>query len=62
MRRADLQSAFDRCPAPLSTVTDDTQLLELAGHPVWLIEGEEQNLKITTPVDLQLARALLPKQ
>jgi 2-C-methyl-D-erythritol 4-phosphate cytidylyltransferase len=59
MRRRDLLDAFDACPIPLEQITDDVQLLELAGKAVWLVEGEERNLKITTPTDLQIAHALL---
>ena len=59
MRRDALVDAFDRCPIPLEQVTDDVQLLELAGHDVWLVEGDERNLKITTPLDLQVAELLL---
>ena len=55
MRRADLLDAYARCPVPLEHVTDDVQLLELAGHDVWLVPGEERNLKITTAVDVHLA-------
>ena len=59
MRQSDLLEAFDACPIPLSEVTDDVQLLELAGKPVWLVEGEERNLKITTAMDLQMAESLV---
>jgi 2-C-methyl-D-erythritol 4-phosphate cytidylyltransferase len=59
MRRRDLLSAFDSCPIPFDEITDDVQLLELAGQSVWLVEGEERNLKITTPTDLQIAHAFL---
>ena len=59
MRREALREAFTRCPIPLEQVTDDVQLLELAGHAVWLVAGEERNLKITTPMDLKLAELLL---
>lgn len=59
MRRADLVEAFARCPVPLHEVTDDVQLLELIGREIWLIPGDEQNIKITTPIDLLVARALL---
>jgi 2-C-methyl-D-erythritol 4-phosphate cytidylyltransferase len=59
MRRDVLLEAFDACPIALAEVTDDVQLLELAGKPVWLVEGEERNLKITTAVDLQIAELLL---
>lgn len=59
MRRSDLLLAYERCPLPLDQVTDDVQLLELSGQEVWLVEGEERNLKITTQVDLQIARMLV---
>lgn len=55
MRRADILVAFASCPIPLDQVTDDVQLLELAGKEVWLVEGEERNIKITTEMDLVLA-------
>jgi 2-C-methyl-D-erythritol 4-phosphate cytidylyltransferase len=58
MRRQDLLDSFARCPIPLEQVTDDVQLLELAGKSVWLVDGEERNLKITTPMDLQIALTL----
>jgi 2-C-methyl-D-erythritol 4-phosphate cytidylyltransferase len=58
-RRADFLKCFADCPIPLTDVTDDMQLLELCGLPVWLVEGEERNLKITTPIDLQIAESLL---
>jgi 2-C-methyl-D-erythritol 4-phosphate cytidylyltransferase / 2-C-methyl-D-erythritol 2,4-cyclodiphosphate synthase len=36
--------------------TDDAMLAERAGHPVRVVEGDERNVKITTPDDLQAAR------
>jgi 2-C-methyl-D-erythritol 4-phosphate cytidylyltransferase len=59
MRRCDLVRAFDQCPIPLDQVTDDAQLLELIGLPVWLVEGDPRNIKITTPMDLRLAELML---
>ena len=59
VRRSDLLRAYERCPLPLEQVTDDVQLLELSGQEVWLVEGEERNLKITTQIDLQIARMLV---
>jgi 2-C-methyl-D-erythritol 4-phosphate cytidylyltransferase len=59
MRRRDLVEAFERCSVPLDQVTDDAQLLELAGREVWLVEGEERNLKITTRMDLRVAEMWL---
>lgn len=59
MRRSALVDAYERCSLPLSGITDDAQLLELADYPVWLADGEERNLKITTPLDLRMAELLL---
>ncbi len=59
MRRGELLEAFEKCPVGLDQVTDDVQLLELMGKDVWLVEGEERNLKITTVTDLQIAGAIL---
>jgi 2-C-methyl-D-erythritol 4-phosphate cytidylyltransferase len=59
MRRRELLEAFEKCPVGLDQVTDDVQLLELMGKDVWLVEGEERNLKITTRMDLQIARSLV---
>ena len=58
-RRSDLLDAFARCPIPLEEVTDDMQLIELAGGQVWLVPGEERNLKITTQLDMIVARSLM---
>jgi 2-C-methyl-D-erythritol 4-phosphate cytidylyltransferase len=58
-RRQALLDAFENCPIPLEQVTDDVQLIELGGGEVWLVRGEERNLKITTPQDMQLAQAIL---
>lgn len=40
-------------------VTDDSQLVEAAGHPVQVVEGAAGNIKITTKGDLFLAEAIL---
>lgn len=40
-------------------VTDDCSAVERLGKIVFLVEGDEENLKITTPADLILAEALL---
>jgi 2-C-methyl-D-erythritol 4-phosphate cytidylyltransferase len=62
MRRAALLDAFAACPIRLADVTDDVQLIELAGGEVWLVEGEESNLKITTPADIRLAELHLAER
>jgi 2-C-methyl-D-erythritol 4-phosphate cytidylyltransferase len=40
-------------------VTDDAQLVEAAGHKVFIVEGASTNIKITTRADLALAEAIL---
>jgi len=40
-------------------ITDDALLMERLGVPIKIIEGSEENIKITTPQDLELARFLL---
>jgi 2-C-methyl-D-erythritol 4-phosphate cytidylyltransferase len=40
-------------------ITDDTQLVEANGHPVFMVTGATNNIKITTKADLALAEAIL---
>lgn len=39
--------------------TDDASVAEQAGEKIFLVQGERENLKITTPVDLAVAQLLL---
>ena len=39
--------------------TDDASVVEAMGVPVYLVEGNRENIKITTPFDLKVASALL---
>ena len=39
--------------------TDDASVVEAMGVPVHLVEGNRENIKITTPFDLKVASALL---
>lgn len=39
--------------------TDDASVVEYSGHPIHLVEGEINNIKITTPLDLVIAEKLL---
>lgn len=38
--------------------TDDASVVERFGHPVTLVQGNRENIKITTPFDLKVAEAL----
>ncbi|AFY75536.1 2-C-methyl-D-erythritol 4-phosphate cytidylyltransferase [Pleurocapsa sp. PCC 7327] len=40
-------------------VTDDAALFERCHLPVQIVEGEETNLKVTTPIDLAIAEFIL---
>jgi 2-C-methyl-D-erythritol 4-phosphate cytidylyltransferase len=40
-------------------VTDDAALFERCGIEVRIVEGEETNLKVTTPQDLAIAEFIL---
>lgn len=59
MRRESLEKAFAQNVSNLQTITDDMQLIESIGEPVCLIAGEEKNLKLTSPLDLEIAKAIL---
>ena len=53
--KAALQSAIEgNVP-----ITDDCSAVELLGKTVFLVEGDEENLKLTTPVDFVVAEAIL---
>ena len=38
--------------------TDDASVVQSLGQPVYLVEGNRQNIKLTTPEDLMLAEAI----
>jgi 2-C-methyl-D-erythritol 4-phosphate cytidylyltransferase len=42
--------------------TDDASLVERAGHPVAVVEGSADNLKVTVPRDLGRAEAILKRR
>ena len=43
----------------ISTFTDDTSIMEAAGHKVLTVDGSYKNIKITTPEDILVAEAYL---
>ena len=56
--KAALQSAL----TDGATITDDCSAVERIGKEVYLTEGSEENLKITTPLDLVIAEAILQRR
>jgi 2-C-methyl-D-erythritol 4-phosphate cytidylyltransferase len=62
-RYQDILSAHRRAAEEnWEEMTDDALLLERMGIPIAVVEGQEENIKITTPYDLALARFLMAKQ
>ncbi len=57
-RHATLLDGHERAARVGEAYTDDAALMEAAGHTVWVYEGSYRNIKVTTPEDLPLVRAL----
>lgn len=56
-RSEDLLNSYNQ---PFSTeFTDDASVVEKAGYPLVFCEGTRFNIKITTPEDMDLARAIV---
>lgn len=54
-----IKAALTKALREKRAVTDDCSAVEALGHPVYLIDGSYENIKITTPEDLALSEALL---
>ncbi|WP_372948410.1 2-C-methyl-D-erythritol 4-phosphate cytidylyltransferase [Mariniphaga sp.] len=54
-----IQNAFNQEYLP--EFTDDASVLENTGTQIHLVEGNRENIKITFPEDLVIAKTLLPK-
>ncbi|MBX9402234.1 2-C-methyl-D-erythritol 4-phosphate cytidylyltransferase [Lysobacter sp. BMK333-48F3] len=60
-RRGALTAALAQAAADGAIVTDEASAMERIGLRPRLVEGREDNLKVTTPADLALAEYLLGK-
>jgi len=58
-RRPALERALDVPAEVLAQATDDAWLIERAGGKVIVVPAAAENIKVTTPLDLQLAELLL---
>jgi 2-C-methyl-D-erythritol 4-phosphate cytidylyltransferase len=56
---SSLRAAHERARDGGVEATDDAALVEQAGGRVVIVQGDERNIKITTPAELELAEALL---
>ena len=54
-----LRGALQKAEADGAEVTDDCSAVERLGMSVKIVEGDERNIKITTPMDLLVAKMLL---
>lgn len=57
-----LQKAHQQAKEEQYLGTDESSLVERIGVPVHMVEGEYENIKLTTPEDLIVANAILKKQ
>jgi 2-C-methyl-D-erythritol 4-phosphate cytidylyltransferase len=58
-RRRALELALDVHEDELARATDDAWLIERAGGRVIVVPASDENLKVTTPLDLRVAELLL---
>ena len=58
-KRELIVAAHERAAREGAQVTDDATVVERLGTPVYVLEGERTNFKITVPEDLWLAETLI---
>ena len=54
-----LRAALKKAEQDGFSVTDDASAVEYLGMKVKIVEGDERNIKVTTPMDLKIAEMLL---
>ena len=54
-----LRGALKKAAQENLPITDDCSAVELLGFKVRIVEGDERNIKVTTPMDLKIAEMLL---
>jgi 2-C-methyl-D-erythritol 4-phosphate cytidylyltransferase len=57
-----LRRALAVDPARLAAATDDASLVEAAGGTIELVESRAENFKVTTPLDLRMAEAVIAER
>ncbi|WP_256872739.1 2-C-methyl-D-erythritol 4-phosphate cytidylyltransferase [Candidatus Entotheonella palauensis] len=61
-RRQLLQQAFEQAWQQRFVATDEAGLIEAYGHSVYVVQGSERNVKITTPDDLAMCERLIERE
>ena len=54
-----LRGALKKAKEDGAAVTDDCSAVERLGMSIKIVEGDERNIKVTTPMDLKIAKLLL---
>ena len=54
-----LRGALKKAQEDGAAVTDDCSAVERMGMAIKIVEGDERNIKVTTPMDLEIAKLLL---
>jgi len=57
-----LRESLDRAEAEGFLGTDESSVVRWAGHPVTVVPGSPDNIKITRPMDMEIARLLLSRR
>ncbi len=57
-----LSAALKKAKKDKASITDDCSAVERLGMSVRIVEGDERNIKITTPIDLEIAEKLLEER
>ena len=57
-----LRGALTKAEADGAAVTDDCSAVERLGMSIKIVEGDERNIKVTTPMDLKIAQMLLEEK
>ena len=54
-----LRGALKKAKEDGAAVTDDCSAVERLGMSIKIVEGDERNIKVTTPIDLKIAKLVL---
>ena len=57
-----LRGALQKAKEENAQITDDCSAVERLGMTVKIVEGDEKNIKVTTPMDLKIAEMLLEEE
>lgn len=57
-----LKAALEKAEKDGAAITDDCSAVERLGMSVRIVEGDERNIKVTTPLDLKIAMLLLEEE